>query len=77
MFYIYLDTSFLSNFTKAAKRMSETSSNTDTWMSLLTLLRQEVKRGVLLCPASQFQTQEAMLAEDLIQVSSDFVAEAE
>ena len=67
MFNIYLDTSFLSNLTKAARGMPEISSNTDRWMSLLTLLRQGVKRGVLLCPASQFQTQEAMLAEDLIQ----------
>lgn len=67
MFYIYLDTSFLSNLTRVARGMPETSSNTDTWMSLLTLLRQGVKRGVLLCPASQFQTQEAMLAKGLIQ----------
>ena len=67
MFYIYLDTSFLSQLTKAAREIRGASFNTDKWINLLTLLRQGVKRGILLCPASQFQTEEAMLAEGLLQ----------
>lgn len=68
MFYIYLDTSFLSQLTKAARKETpEASSKTAKWINLLTLLRQGVNRGTLLCPASQFQTQEAMLAQGLLQ----------
>lgn len=67
MFYIYLDTSFLSQLTKAAREISGVSFNSEKWVNLLTLLRQGVKRGIFLCPASQFQTQEAMLAEDLFK----------
>ncbi len=67
MFYIYLDTSFLSQLTKAAREIPETSSKTDKWINLLTLLRREVNRGTLLCPASQFQTQEGMLAGRLFK----------
>ncbi len=67
MFYIYLDTSFLSQLTKAAREIAGASFNSDKWINLLTLLRQGVNRGILLCPASQFQTQEAMLAEGLLQ----------
>ena len=66
MFYIYLDTSFLSELTKAARDTPQASSKIGKWRNLLTLLRQEVNRGALLCPASQFQTEEAMLAERIL-----------
>lgn len=62
---IYLDTSFLSNITKAKMGMLRESSNAEKWRSLLACLRQEVQRGTLICPASQFQTQEVLLANDL------------
>jgi len=65
--YIYLDTSFLSQLTKAARETHGVSFNTDKWVNLLNLLRLGIKRGVLLCPTSQFPTEEAMLAEGLLQ----------
>jgi hypothetical protein len=67
MLYIYLDTSFLSQLTKTARGTPEASFNTGKWINLLNLLRQGVKRGIFLCPVSQFQTEEAMLAEGLLQ----------
>jgi hypothetical protein len=36
------------------------------WGDLLALIRRGVKKGSLLCPASQFQTQEALLAPNLL-----------
>jgi len=67
VFYVYLDTSFLSQFTKVARGIPRASFDTGKWISILMLLRQGVGSGILLCPASQFQTEEAMLAEDLLQ----------
>ena len=67
MFYIYLDTSFLSQLTKAERETPRASFNIGKWINLLTLLRHGVDSGILLCPASQFQTEEAMLAPGLLQ----------
>lgn len=67
MFYVYLDTSFLSQLTKVARGVPEASFNAGKWINLLTLLRQGVDSGTLLCPASQFQTEEAMLAQGILQ----------
>jgi len=67
MFYVYLDTSFLSQLTKVARGAPRAPLNTGKWINLLTLLRQGVDSGILLCPASQFPTEEAMLAEGLLQ----------
>ncbi len=67
MFYVYLDTSFLSQLAKAGRGVSEDSFDIERWTNLLTLLRCGVDNDILLCPASQFQTQEAMLAEGLLQ----------
>lgn len=67
MFYVYLDTSYLSQFAKVVGELPEASFDTEKWKNLLTLLRQGVDSGTLLCPASQFQTEEAMLAEGLLQ----------
>lgn len=44
-----------------------TSFNTRRWIDPLRLLRQGVNRGIFLCPASQFQTQEARLAKGLLR----------
>ncbi len=66
MFYVYLDTSFLSELTKAQSEISRTP-NDNKWIKLLSMLRQGVKRGTFLCPASQFQIQEAMLAKGLLE----------
>jgi len=67
VFYIYLDTSFLSQLTKAERETPRTSFSSNKWINLLKLLRQGVERGIFLCPASQFQTQEAMLAANLFK----------
>jgi len=67
MFYIYLDTSFLSELTRVARDIPGAQSNSEKWIKLLTILRQGVERGIFLCPASQFQTQEAMLAANLFK----------
>jgi len=39
MFYIYLDTSFLSQLTKAEREIPETSFGGNKWINLLTTLR--------------------------------------
>lgn len=62
---LYLDTSFLSNITKAEMGTLGESANAERWRALLACLRQEVQRGTLICPASQFQTQEALLANNI------------
>lgn len=67
MLYVYLDTSYLSEFAKSAGKRPEASRNGDKWTNLLALLRQGVNSGRLLCPSSQFQIQEALLVPDLIQ----------
>lgn len=68
MLYIYLDTSFLSELAKAESGILPASSRNDHWIRLLDILRQGVKRGVTLCPASQFQIEEAMLTGSLFSV---------
>jgi len=62
---VYLDTSFLSEFAKAEMGKLKVSDHAEKWQALLALLRRGVKRGDLICPASQFQTQEALLARNL------------
>lgn len=62
---LYLDTSFLSQFANAEMGKLGESSNAEKWGVLLARLRHEVQRGTLICPASQFQTQEALLASKL------------
>lgn|GEM_PF-2935042 len=63
---IYLDTSFLSQFSKLESGKLRKAGDIRMWGDLLALLRHGVKKGSLLCPASQFQTQEALLAPNLI-----------
>ena len=65
MRYIYLDTSYLSELTKVANDGYRLPPNVESWRRLLAVLRQGVQAGTLLCPASQFQTQEAALAPRL------------
>ncbi len=67
MFYIYLDTNFLSQFAKVARNVPQKLDNKDKWLSVLNLLRRGVERNLLLCPASQFPIEEAMLAKGLFQ----------
>jgi hypothetical protein len=74
MLYIYLDTSFLSQLTKVARGLPRVS-NIEKWANLLTLLRQGVNRGILLCPPSQFQIEELMLAKGLFQQFVSFQLE--
>lgn len=62
---IYLDTSFLSQFSKLVQGNLRAATDNQIWEELLTRLRQGVQKGALLCPASQFQTQEALLAPSL------------
>jgi hypothetical protein len=59
---VYLDTSFLSEFAKVEMGVS---SHAEKWETLLSRLRQGVQLGNLICPASQFQTQEALLARNI------------
>jgi hypothetical protein len=63
---IYLDTSFLSQFSELESGKLRKAGDTRIWEDLLALLRHGVKKGALLCPASQFQTQEALLAPNLL-----------
>jgi hypothetical protein len=63
---IYLDTSFLSQFSKLESGKLIKAGDIRIWGDLLALLRRGVKKGSLLCPASQFQTQEALLAPNLL-----------
>jgi hypothetical protein len=65
MIYIYLDTSFLSQLSKAASNTKQKVAGTDKWGVLLNVLRQGVYNASCICPASQFQTQEVMLAKGL------------
>lgn len=67
MLHIYLDTSYLSELTKAGRATTATSSrSSDKWRELLTVLLQKAKREVLVCPGSEFQVQEAQCAERLL-----------
>lgn len=61
----YLDTSFLSQFTKVEARKLGASANAHKWRALLACLRREVQRGNLICPASDIQVQEALLRPEL------------
>ena len=65
MIYIYLDTNFLSELSKTACDKKQEARGIEKWRAILNVLYQETKNGSLTCPASQFQTQEAMLAEGL------------
>lgn len=62
--FVYLDTSFLSQFAKV--EMGEPAiPYAEKWVSLLAYLHQQVERGVLICPVSQFPLQEALLSPKL------------
>jgi len=61
--YVYLDTVFLSQLTKTSDGRGRKAAI--KWQRLLNLLDRGVQRGILLCPGSQFQTQEVMLAKGL------------
>ena len=65
MIYIYLDTNFLSQLSKTASDTKQEAAGTDNWGVLPNMLRQGVNTASLICPAPQFQTQEAILAEGL------------
>lgn len=67
MTLIFLDTNFLSQLSKEARNAEQGVTGTEKWASLLNMLRRGVNSGLLICPASQFQTQEAMLAEGLLK----------
>lgn len=66
MLHIYLDTSFLSELTKAGRTTTASSRSGDKWRALLTVLFRKAKREVLVCPGSEFQIQEAQCAEGLL-----------
>ena len=66
MLTVYLDTSFLSQFANVEMGKPGVPS-AEKWVSLLACLRQQVERGLLICPASQFQLQEAQLRPDLLR----------
>ena len=68
MFYIFLDTSYLIEFIQADL---ESTSKVSRWKKLLELLRSEISRGEILCPMSEFPTQEALLSERLL---SEFIS---
>jgi len=63
---VYLDTSFLSQFAKLEMGKLRVSSHTEKWGALLARLRQEVQRGNLICPASEFPLQEALLSAKIL-----------
>lgn len=63
---VYLDTSFLSQFSQLESGKLRNAGDIKIWEDILALLRHGVKKGELLCPASQFQTQEALLAPHLL-----------
>lgn len=63
---VYLDTSFLSQFAKLEMGRLGVSSHAEKWEALLARLRQEVQQGTLICPASQFPIQEALLSSKIL-----------
>ena len=63
--FVYLDTSFLSQFAKVEMR-ERAVPYAEKWASLLAYLRQQVERGVLICPVSQFPQQEALLSPKIV-----------
>ena len=63
---VYLDTSFLSQFAKVEIGKLGVSSLAEKWRELLERLRQEVQRGTLICPSSQFSLQEALLSPQIL-----------
>ena len=63
---VYLDTSFLSQLCKLESGKLIETTDIKEWKALLASLRHGVHKGALLCPASQFQTQEALLAPELL-----------
>lgn len=67
MTHIFLDTNFLSQLVKEAKNTKQGIIGTGKWTSLLDMLHRGVDSSLLVCPTSQFQTQEAMLAEGLLE----------
>lgn len=67
MIRIFLDTNFLSQFVKETKNTKQGIIGNGKLASLLDMLYRGVDSGLLICPTSQFQTQEAMLAEGLLE----------
>lgn len=65
MIYVYLDTSFLSQLSKVTSNTDQKVAGAAKWVALLNMLRQGANCASLTCPAAQFQTQEAKLAEGL------------
>lgn len=63
--YVYLDTVFLSQLAKTSDGREGKAAI--KWQRLLNLLDRGVQRGILLCPGSQFQTEEVMLAKRSLQ----------
>ena len=72
---LYLDTSFLSQFCNLESGKLKTTTEIKMWGDLLARLRQGVRKGALVCPASQFQTQEASLAPALFPQFSNIQLE--
>lgn len=62
---MYLDTSFLSNAAKADAGELGTGLDAQKWRRLLECLREGVQRDILVCPASEIQIQESLLAPHL------------
>ena len=60
---VYLDTSFLSQLAKAEMR-PRSMPNAQPWSKLIDELRRHVNQGSAMCPASEFQVDEALLLED-------------
>lgn len=61
---LYLDTSFLSQFAKLDVR-PKSVPDAPAWRELLTALRTHARDGTVLCPASEFQVDEALLTGDV------------
>ena len=64
--FVYLDTSFLSQFAKVEMGQLGVSSHAEKWGELLARLRHEVQRGTLICPVSEFPVQEVLLSPKLV-----------
>lgn len=64
---VYLDTSFLSQLSQLVQGNIKATAEKIAWEKLLTELRKGVNNNALFCPASQFQTQEVLLAPGLMK----------
>ena len=72
---VYLDTSLISELCQLESGNSTATVNIELWRKLLSRLRKGIQNGAFICPASQFQSQEVLLAPRIKDSFTDLQSE--